>query len=326
MNAVELGYAVGWRLAGRLPRPVRMGGVRLAADLAYRRQGRGTRRLAANLRRVVGPDVPEREFAALVRQALRSYGRYWVEVFRLPSLSPEQVRANFHLGRHELLGADVAAKRGAIVALPHAGNWDAAGAWVAAMGWPLTTVAERLKPESVYELFLEFRQQLGMEIIPLTGGQQPPLDLLADRLRQGHVVPLLADRDLTARGVEVRFFGGRAKMPAGPALLAARTGAPLYVAAMWYERGGPRGRLDGPLPVPEGRHLMDRVRTLTQHIADHFAASIAQHPQDWHMLQRLWLDDVSGTSGAKAGTPQSRGNGTGTPEATAGGLQPAEPG
>lgn len=301
MNAVELGYAAGWRLARTMPQPVAMAAVRFAADLAYRRQGRGTRRLAANLRRVVGPGMPERDFEALVRQALRSYGRYWMEAFRLPSLSPAQVRASFHLGRHELLGADVAAKRGAIVALPHAGNWDAAGAWVAAMGWPLTTVAERLKPESMYELFLAFRQRLGMEIIPLTGGQQPPLDLLADRLGKGHVVPLLADRDLTARGVEVRFFGGRAKMPAGPALLALRTGAPLYVAAMWYEPGGPRGRLDGPLPMPADGPLMDRVRALTQLIADHFAAAIAQHPQDWHMLQRLWLDDGSGATRATTG-------------------------
>jgi phosphatidylinositol dimannoside acyltransferase len=298
MNVVELGYGAGWRLAGRMPEPVAMAAVWFAAEMAYRRRGRGTTRLAANLRRVVGPDMPEREFEALVRRALRSYGRYWLEAFRLPSLSPEQVRANFHLGRQELLAADVAAKRGAVVALPHAGNWDAAGAWVAAMGWPITTIAERLEPESVYELFLAFRQRLGMEIIPLTGGQQPPLDLLADRLRAGHVVPLLADRDLTARGVEVRFFGGRAKMPAGPALLALRTGAPLYVAGMWYERAGPRGRLDGPLPIPEGGSLMERVRVLTQRIADHFAASIAEHPQDWHMLQRLWLDEGRAAAGA----------------------------
>jgi phosphatidylinositol dimannoside acyltransferase len=306
VNAVELGYAAGWRLARGLPEPVAMAAVRFAADVAHRRQGRATRRLAANLRRVVGPDLPEPDFEALVRQGLRSYGRYWMEAFRLPSLSPEQVRAGFHLGRHELLAADVAAKRGAIVALPHAGNWDAAGAWVAAMGWPLTTVAERLKPESVYEMFLAFRQRLGMEIIPLTGGQQPPLDLLADRLRKGHVVPLLADRDLTARGVEVRFFGGRAKMPAGPALLALRTGAPLYVAAMWYEPDGPRGRLDGPLPVPEDGPLMDRVRALTQQIADRFAAAISRHPEDWHMLQRLWLDEDPGATKATTGAAGRR--------------------
>src|SRR5690606_6127599 len=122
------------------------------------------------------------------------------------------------------------AGRGVIVALPHSGNWDAAGAWVAAHGWPLTTVAERLKPEGLYQRFVAFRNRLGIEIIPTTGSERPPIDLLTERLRAGYVVPLLADRDLSARGVEVTFFGGRTRMPVGPALLALRTGAPLYVA------------------------------------------------------------------------------------------------
>jgi lauroyl/myristoyl acyltransferase len=295
VNLVDLSYAAAWRLARALPGPVAAAAFRVGADVAHRRGGPGTARLAANLRRVVGPQVPDAEFQALVQRALRSYARYWLEAFRLTSRSPEQLRAGFHLGRHELLAADVAAGRGAIVALPHAGNWDAAGAWVVAMGLPLTTVAERLKPESVFERFVAFRQRLGMEIIPLTGGQQPPLDVLADRLGKGHVVPLLADRDLTVRGVEVRFFGGRTKMPAGPALLALRTGAPLYVASMWYEPAGPRGLLEGPLPVPgpESGPLIQRVSVVTQEIADHLAAGIARHPEDWHMLQRMWLDQAS---------------------------------
>ncbi len=186
----------------------------------------------------------------------------------------------------------MAAGRGAVVALPHAGNWDLAGAWVVANEWPLSTVMERLKPEGVYERFVAFRKSLGMEILPTTGGDRPPIDVLTERLTAGAVVPLLADRDLSARGVEVAFFGGRTRMPAGPALLALRTGAPLYVASMWYEPDAACASLEGPLPVPgpqEGT-LDVRVRTLTQRIADGLAAGIARHPQDWHMLQRMWLD------------------------------------
>lgn len=149
---------------------------------------------------------------------MRSYARYWMEAFRLPALSRTQLLAGFRLDPAgvDLLAADVAAGRGAVVALPHAGNWDAAGAWVAATGWPITTVAERLKPEAVYERFLAFRQGLGMEILPTHGGGRPAFDVLVDRVRAGTVVPLLADRDLSARGVEVDFFGGRTRMPAAP--------------------------------------------------------------------------------------------------------------
>jgi KDO2-lipid IV(A) lauroyltransferase len=227
---------------------------------------------------------------------MRSYLRYWLDAFKLPSRPKASHRSYFQLGGREKLAADVAGGRGAVVALPHAGNWDAAGAWVAAQGWPIVTVAERLKPESLYRRFLAFRESLGMEILPLNGGARPPLDVLSEKLATGrdglgYVVPLLADRDLSARGVEVEFFGGRTRMPAGPALLALRGGVPLYVVDMWYEEAGPRGYLRGPLDLPADGPLDQRVRAVTQMIADQFALGVAAHPADWHMLQRLWLDE-----------------------------------
>ncbi|WKU05188.1 phosphatidylinositol mannoside acyltransferase [Micromonospora sp. HUAS LYJ1] len=305
MNLTELGYVAGWRLARALPRPVVAAAFRAGADRAHRARGKAATRLRANLRRVVGPELPDPELDALVKQGLRSYARYWMEAFRLPSLSRRQILAGFHLGGSEMLAADVAAGRGAVVALPHAGNWDAAGAWVAANGWPITTVAERLKPEGVYERFLAFRQGLGMEILPTHGGARPAFDVLVDRLRSGAVVPLLADRDLSARGIEVDFFGARTKMPPGPALLTIRTGAPLYVASLWYEPEMPRAQLEGPLPVPEpdSAPLDERVRVLTQRIADRLATGIARHPQDWHMLQRMWLDQRGSTDGGPTAPP-----------------------
>lgn len=290
---IEFGYAAGMRLVRGVPRAVSWPVAAAVADRAARRPGRGTQRLADNLRRVVGPERSDAEHAELVRQATRSYARYWLEAFRLPGLTREQILAGFHLDGRAALEADIAAGHGAVVALPHAGNWDAAGAWVAASGWPITTVAERLRPEGVYERFLAFRRSLGMEILPLTGGDRAPLDVLAERLAAGTIVPLLADRDLSARGVEVTFFGGRTRMPAGPALLAIRTGAPLYTADMWFDADTARARLRGPLalPDPASGSLDVRVRELTQRVADSLALGIAAHPQDWHMLQRLWLDD-----------------------------------
>ncbi|NJC13403.1 KDO2-lipid IV(A) lauroyltransferase [Micromonospora profundi] len=306
MNLTELGYVAGWRLARALPRPVVAAAFQAGADRAYRRAGGGTSRLRANLRRVVGPEMSEVELDDLVKSGLRSYARYWMEAFRLPSLSREQILGGFRLDGAELLAADVAAGRGAVVALPHAGNWDAAGAWVAATGWPITTVMERLKPEGVYERFIAFRKGLGMEILPTHGGPRPAFDVLLDRVRAGAVVPLLADRDLSARGVEVDFFGAKTRMPAGPALLALHTGAPLYVASMWYEPDAACASLAGPLPVPgpEVGPLDQRVRSLTQMIADRLAAGIADNPQDWHMLQRMWLDQ-RGSGDAATSAPAS---------------------
>jgi KDO2-lipid IV(A) lauroyltransferase len=288
-RAVEAAYAAGWRLIRALPAPVAGAAFARGADIATRRGGKGVRRLAENLRRVVGPALSEPELQALVRAGMRSYMRYYLEAFRLPSRSREQILGDFRLDREELLADPLDAGRGVVVALPHAGNYDVAGAWVAARGWPITTVAERLRPEGLYQRFLAYRERLGMEILPTSGGERAPLDVLTDRVREGHLVPLLADRDLSSRGVEVTFFGGRTRMPPGPGLLALRTGAPLFTADLWYEKEVARCRLRGPLDLPVDGPLDQRLRVTTQLIADGLAAGIAAHPVDWHMLQRLWL-------------------------------------
>jgi KDO2-lipid IV(A) lauroyltransferase len=256
---------------------------RAGADRAYRKNGPGAQRLRRNLAQVV-PDMPD----SLVRDGLRSYARYWMEAFRLPSQSKEQFLAGFQLGPEGELAAAIAAGKGVVLALPHLANWDAAAAWVVSNGWPLVTVAERLKPEGVFRQFVAYRENLGMEVIPLNGGERAPLDVLTERLEQGWPVALLGDRDLSRSGVEVTFFGGRTRMPAGPAILAIRTGAPLYAADLWFTETRTVGVLRRIIP-PEQGPLDVRVKQTTQALADAYAKGIAEHPQDWHMLQRLWL-------------------------------------
>ncbi|MFG1926107.1 phosphatidylinositol mannoside acyltransferase [Cryptosporangium sp. NPDC048952] len=285
-------YAAGWKLVRVLPeRPVKalfeFGAARFA-----RRGGPAPTRLAANLRRVVGPDA---DLDALTEQGLRSYARYWHEAFRLPDWSEEEINRRFVLENVEVLDKAVAAGNGAIVALPHAANWDLAGAWATLHGIPVTTVAERLKPEDLYQRFLDFRRRLGMEILPLTGGTRHPLDVLTERAREGRVVVLLADRDLSSRGIEVEFFGETTKMPAGPAILALRTGAPLFGLKAWNDGPMTRARVIGPLEVlddPDAARDPVQIAAVTQRIADALAEGIAEHPVDWHMLQPLWLADL----------------------------------
>jgi lauroyl/myristoyl acyltransferase len=283
---IDLGYSAGWGIVRALPLPIARRLFRAAADRAYRQNGPATQRLRGNLRRIAGEDMPD----TLVRDGLRSYARYWMEAFRLPS----QSRADFLDGffmlpeSYQQLKQGATDGRGVILALPHVANWDVAGAWVVSHDWPLITVAERLKPESLFERFLEYREKLGMKVLPLTGGQRPPLDVLAEHLDKGWVVALLGDRDLSRSGVEVEFFGGRTRMPAGPAILAIRTGAPLYAVDLWFDEQRTMSRMRMVVPPTEGP-LDERVKKTTQLLADAYAAGIADHPQDWHMLQKLWL-------------------------------------
>ncbi|HEY0486234.1 MAG TPA: phosphatidylinositol mannoside acyltransferase [Mycobacteriales bacterium] len=282
-RVADSGYAAGWRLVRGLPARVVRPVFRRGADLAARRAGPGTRRLRENLRRVVGPETSEADLDALLRDALRSYARYWLEAFRLPAVSRDEVVDTFRIDGADLLDASLAEGRGVVVALSHSGNWDHAGAWAAYTGRPVTTVAERLKPESLYDRFVAYRESIGISVLPLTGGRQQPLAALEERLRTGGLVCLLADRDLSRRGIEVSFFGARTRMPGGPALLSLRTGAALLVANIWYDGPYTRASIVGPIPATD-------VPTMTQAVADTLGEGIAAHPQDWHMLQRMWID------------------------------------
>ncbi|KJE24764.1 Lauroyl/myristoyl acyltransferase [Frankia torreyi] len=278
----DLGYALGWRGVRLLPEPVAAAAFRLGADAAYRRGGRGVRRLRANLSRVApaGTDLDR-----LTRVAMRSYARYWLEVFRLRELGTERIVGRMRVLDEHFLRDSHARGAGTILALPHMGNWEQAGAWLAATGVPFTTVAERLRPESLFERFVAFRSELGMEVIPLTGGESPPFGLLADRLRAGGMLCLLADRDLSRAGIPVRFFGAAATMPGGPAALALATGATLLPVTLWFDRDGWSARIHPAVARSD-------VATMTQDLADAFAAGIAAHPADWHMLQRVWRDEA----------------------------------
>ncbi|WP_436527779.1 phosphatidylinositol mannoside acyltransferase [Actinoplanes sp. HUAS TT8] len=283
---IALGYTAGWGLVRAMPLPMARALFTRAADRAWKANGKGTQRLRRNYQQVVGADMPE----TLVRDGLRSYARYWMEAFRLPSQNRAQNAAGFFMetDSYEAMKKDIADGKGLVLALPHVANWDAAAAWVVSHDWRMITVAERLKPESVYKKFLDYRESLGMHVLPLTGGDRPPLDVLAERLTEGWVVPLLADRDLSRSGVPVDFFGGTARMPAGPAILAIRTGAPMYAVDCWFSEHRVEARLRKITP-PEDGPLDERVKRTTQLMADAFAAGIAEHPQDWHMLQKLWV-------------------------------------
>ncbi|MFY1676101.1 MULTISPECIES: phosphatidylinositol mannoside acyltransferase [unclassified Streptomyces] len=297
-------YGAGWSTVRRLPEPVadRLG--RGVADLAWRRRGAGVRRLERNYARV-RPEAGPESLARLSRAGMRSYLRYWTESFRLPAWSAERIRRGFAPDDLHHLTEGMAEGGGVILALPHLANWDLAGAWVTTeLGIPFTTVAERLKPESLYDRFVAYRQGLGMEVLPHSGGSA--FGTLARRLRGGGLVCLVADRDLSASGVEVDFFGSTARMPAGPALLAQQTGARLLPVTLWYDTSPVmRGRVHPPVEVPRSGGRVARTAAMTQALADAFATGIAAHPEDWHMLQRLWVDDLDPAKAprASAGAP-----------------------
>lgn len=281
----DWGYAAGWRLVRAAPEIVARNAF--GAGALYASRNGGPRQLRKNLARVIGvspEDVPDE----LMRASLASYARYWREAFRLPSMDHAELGRKLSVDNVEMLWAALEEGRGAVMALPHSGNWDMAGVWLVQNHGSFATVAERLKPESLYNRFLAYRESLGFEVVPLSGGPRPPFDVLRDRLLDNGVVCLMADRDLTRTGVQVDFFDEPTRLPAGPAKLALATGAALFPVHCWFEDDG-----WGMAVYPELDTSSGDVTAITQALADRFAQNIAEHPADWHMMQPQWLADLS---------------------------------
>jgi KDO2-lipid IV(A) lauroyltransferase len=255
------------------------------ADILSKRNGKSVSRLRSNLKRTQ-PNLTTLDLDLLVVDAMRSYMRYWVDTFRFPDWSTQRINETVTVNNEHLLTDAIAAKTGVIITLPHAGNWDHAGAYFCAKGIHLVTVAERLKPEKLFLKFLAYRQAMGMEVLPLDG---KVLETLADRLRQGALVALVADRDLSRSGINVDFFGAPSRMPAGPAVLAIKTNAPLISAFVSYTQIGIHVDFQ-KVAIPSSGSDEQRVSEIVQSTAKHFEQGISQSPQDWHMLQRIWTD------------------------------------
>ncbi|MDA2993553.1 MAG: phosphatidylinositol mannoside acyltransferase [Actinomycetota bacterium] len=282
---VAASYFSGWKLVRTLPEKSAYSLFEKIGEITLRRNGSRMQRLRANLQRL----CPEKNSAAmdeLMAEAVSSYMRYWCDTFRSPDWSKERIFSSVTVTREELLTGPMRDGRGVVVTLPHSGNWDHAGSYFCAMGFPLVTVAEKLKPEALFNKFLEYRQNMGMEVLST---DSKSMGTLMQRAREGALIALVADRDLSRSGVDVNFFGYPARMPAGAALLAIRTAIPLVTAHVSYTKSGIHIEFNS-VAIPSDGTESERVSVVVQRCADQFATGIAKKPADWHMLQRIWVD------------------------------------
>lgn len=286
---LDAAFGAGWFAVPRLPKALTGRLFDVGAEVAVRRGG--FEQLRNNLRQVVGRQMPDDQFEDLIARAVRSYVRYWREVFQLPGWDRDDIVDRHEYGGIDNLQTPIDDGRGVVLALTHSGNWDAASIAVThGMGVGMTVVAERLQPESLYQRFRAFRESLGMEVAALTGDEVPAVVTMKRRIADNGVVCLLSDRDLAGNGIHVELCGRRTTMPSGPALLALQTGAALIPTQMGFTPGGWSITFHPEVPIPDGKRLRDRVEAATQEVANLFTDFIRAAPQDWHMFQRIWPD------------------------------------
>jgi len=280
-------YLFAWKLIAVLPEKSAYKLADYVSDRIYKKNGKGIKRLRGNYGRVM-PEYSPQKLEELTKLGMRSYLRYWFDTFRLSKWSKNRIISTTQLIRENLLRDPIQSKQGCIVALPHAGNWDHAAAYFCSTGITLTAVVEKLKPEAIFKKFLAYRESIGIEAI---SHKEKTIPILTERLQAGKLIALVADRDMSRNGIEVNFFGKTSKMPSGPAILAIKTGAPLITAYVRYTSGGIEIIFDETLKPTNSGSEEEQIKIITQSMADNFAKRIKENPVDWHMLQRIWVDE-----------------------------------
>ena len=288
-TATYLGYRAGAVLAQALPERL----SRPAAGLTGRALGlamRGRRQMVGrHQRRIRGPELDGRELDRAVAETFASYGRYWLEAFRLPRQDLMALEGDlFRIEGRDHVDKALAEGKGVVIGTPHLGNWDLGAAWFAARGYQPTTVVEPIEPPALFEWFCAYRRALGMGIVPLGPDAG---SVLLKKLREGLMVGLVCDRDLVGNGIEVEFFGERTTFPAGPATLALRAGAPLMAGANFFEGDAHRCIMRPPLDTARRGTIKEDIARITQALAGEFEILIRRAPEQWHLLQPNWPSD-----------------------------------
>ena len=291
LDPVTAAYRAGAAFSRSVPRPfaeiTAKGLSRIAASVSKER-----RMLVARHLHRADPTLEGKALDRAVDATFDSYARYWIDSFRLPQLSPEQVDFSFAFENFTHIADALKAGKGVVAVMPHLGGWEWAAFWMTqVMKIPVTAVVESLEPPGLFEFFVEFRRELGMNIVPL--GPDAGSEILK-ALNSNHVVCLLADRDIIGDGVELEFFGETTTIPAGPATLALRTGAALIPCAVYFEgRTGHHAVVEPPLKVVREGRLRDDVRRVTIDLAGRLEGLIRQAPEQWHLQQPNWPSDYA---------------------------------
>lgn len=307
-RAVVGAYKAGGLLARYTPRPLG-NGITTAAGIGASLAAADRRAVVErNLQRIYGPDLRGARLAAKVAQTFESYGRYYYDSLRLPTMSPGAIHRDFSVeGLEHLEEAMAQDGVGPVLALPHLGGWEWAAAWITRVrGWELAAVVEALEPPELFEWFLDFRRSLGMNIIPLSPTAAAEVAAAAAAKQ---VVCLLSDRDITGTGVEVTFFGETTTLPAGPAVMGLRGGCRVLPTAVYFKGDGIHGTVLPPIDTTRQGSFREDVKRVTQELADRLEELIRREPEQWHLMQPNWPSDYEALGRPRPEGAKSNGSG-----------------
>lgn len=283
-------HRLGAIAAQRAPRKVSGAVVAVGSTLASLLAGDRRVIVERNIERATGKTLSTSERHRAVARAFGAYGRYYLDSFRLPGLSAAEIDDGFRYTGFEHITNALDAGTPPILVLPHLGGWEWAAFWLTKVhGYKVTAVVELLEPPELFDWFRSFRESLGMEVVAV-GPEAGPAILKA--LNDGAIVCLLSDRVVAnASSVAVDFFDEKTLLPAGPATVGLRTGAPLLPVAVYFDGERHVAEVRPPVDTTRVGGFRSDVQRVTQSLADELERFIRKAPEQWHVLQPGWASD-----------------------------------
>jgi KDO2-lipid IV(A) lauroyltransferase len=272
------------------PLPLRMGywvAERVALLCYWVIFPRHRKALNANLAHVLQSN-DARFVDSVARKSFRNFGKYVIDVVHFPSITREEVLRRLRFDQWEQLDEAAKSGRGVIVATIHFGNWDFGAAAVAALGYPISAIAETFPYHRMNDLMQGSRRKLGMTVI----GHDRMGPTVFKALRRGEILAMLVDVSSEETGIRVDFFGAPALVSPAPARIALRTNA--WVVPAVVLRGPDDDVVIRPIIdfglrdfTPTGDTQRD-VHELTRQIMASLEKVIRAYPDQWFIFRRMW--------------------------------------
>lgn len=279
-------YRAGLFIALSLPLKLAYKAAVIISDLHYTFATQDRRFVTQNLKAIF-PEKKDREIAAIRINMFRNFAKYLVDFFRFSKLDKGFIDKNTKIENIDYLDKALAAGKGAIILSAHIGNWELGGVVVSLLGYPLWVVALSHKDKKVNDFFISQRESKGVKVIPVGRAIRMSLGVLKEK----QLVALAGDRNFGERGVTVDFFGKSASLPAGPALLSLKTGAPIVPAFMVRNKDNTFTlRMEEPLQFSNSGNKDKDLTELIVKYKNIFEQYIRKYPDQWYMFRKFWSE------------------------------------
>jgi len=241
--------------------------------------------LKYNLSIVMGDDLDEKTLDRHARKVFKNFGKYLADFFRFSRYDEKYMSEYIKVDGIEKVEKAMELGKGVVVVSLHLGNWELGGAVVAGKGFPLNAIVLEHGNKKINEFFIDQRAINNMKSIP-TG---MAVKQCFKALKRNELVAIVGDKDYTDSSINADFFGKKPTLPKGPAVVSAKTGAPIiFIVLARNEDDTFTLHVEGPITSRPTGNTGEDMEVLTAKYVKIFEKYIRMYPDQWYACEPIW--------------------------------------